>query len=87
MPKKNPETLVQKPVDRPLSSADVMALEIGSKVFMCGTDSEGRQRRTECTVAGLPQKKFLTYRDSSGNIRKCAIREYPNKTYVKVIGG
>lgn len=35
---------------------------------------------------GPPQKKFLTYRDYSGMIKKLPIRDYPNKYYTKVVG-
>lgn len=64
-----------------LSLAEVQALEIGNRVILCGTDdAEGRQRILECTVAGKPGHKFLTYRDH-GQLRRCALTDYPGKHY------
>lgn len=73
--------------DRELSVDEVMALEIGNRVNICGEDKEGHPRALTCTVAGLPQNKFLTYRDEHGSIKKCPIKDYPGKHYTKVIGG
>lgn len=73
--------------DRELSVDEVKALEIGNRVIICGEDKEGHPRTLACTVAGLPQKKFLTYRDEHGSIKKCPIKEYPGKHYKKPIGG
>lgn len=70
-----------------LSLDQVKALEVGTSVIIHGKDSEGRHRKLECTIAGLGQRKFLTYRDSQGNIKKCPIKEYPGKYYARAIGG
>ncbi len=72
------------PVERAISVDDVKALQIGSRVNLHGNDKDGVHRWLECTVAGLPQHKFLTYRDH-GTIRRCAIKEYPNKYFTKVV--
>jgi hypothetical protein len=63
-----------------LSLDGVQALEIGNRVILCGTDAEGRQRILECTVAGKPGRKLLTYRDH-GQLRRFPLTEYPGKHY------
>lgn len=66
---------------------EVRVLEIGNRVNIHGEDSDGKHRVLECTVAGMPGRKFLTYRDPHGSIRRCAIKDYPGKYYTKVFGG
>lgn len=65
-----------------ISAEEVAALPIGSRVNIQGTDENGEQRVIECTVAGTwpEMRKFLTYR-VKGELRKCAIKEYPGKTF------
>lgn len=65
-----------------ISAEEVAALPIGSRVDIHGEDENGEHRVIECTVAGLfrDNKKFLTYR-VKGELRKCAIKEYPGKTF------
>lgn len=75
------------PSDTEISFEQVKALAVGSRVNICGKDSEGQHRTLECTVAGLGERKFLTYRDAQGTIKRCPIKEYPGKHYTKVIGG
>jgi len=67
-----------------ISVEEVRALEIGSRVNLHGNDRHGVHQWLECTVAGTPQRKFLTYR-SDGLLRKCSIKDYPNKYYTKVV--
>ena len=83
--KKSPDTPAYRPTEREVSTADVLALEVGSRVNIHGEDKDGVHRVVECTVAGVPPKKrFLTYRDGDGHIKKCAIKDYPGKYYTKV---
>ena len=65
-----------------ISAEEVATLPIGSRVDIHGEDENGEHRVIECTVAGLfrDNKKFLTYR-VKGELRKCAIKEYPGKTF------
>ena len=65
-----------------ISAEEVAALPIGSRVDIHGEDENGEHRVIECTVAGLfrDNKKFLTYR-VKGELRKCAIKDYPGKTF------
>lgn len=73
--------------EREINLDQVKALEVGKRVIIHGEDSEGHHRKLECTVAGLGQWKFLTYRDPRGNIKKCPIKEYPGKYFTRAIGG
>lgn len=82
---------MKKPLEHTLPKAEqeisaeaVRALEIGSRVNLHGNDRHGVHQWLECTVAGLPGHKFLTYR-SDGLLKKCQIKEYPNKYYTKVV--
>lgn len=70
--------------ERRLSADDVLELPIGSRVLISGENSRGEEQQTECVVAGHPNRKFLTYRDGSGNIKRCSIKDYPGKYYRKV---
>lgn len=65
-----------------ITAEQVAALPIGSRVDIHGEDQSGEHRVIECTVAGLfrDNKKFLTYR-VKGKLRKCAIKDYPGKTF------
>lgn len=65
-----------------MTAEEVKALLVGSTVYMVGEDPEGKERSVKCIVAfrGSPANKFLTYRDN-GQIRKCAIKDYPGKRY------
>lgn len=65
-----------------LTVEEVAALPIGSRVDIHGEDKNGEHRVIECTVAGLfrDNKKFLTFR-VKGVIQKCAIKDYPGKTF------
>lgn len=65
-----------------ITAEQVAALPIGSRVDIHGEDQSGEHRVIECTVAGLSPdyKKFLTYR-VKGELRKCAIKDYPGKTF------
>ncbi len=68
----------------PISADGVMKLAIGSRVNLHGEDADGNRRLIECTIAGSSRQKFMTYRHG-GQLRKCAIKEYPNKYYTKVV--
>lgn len=70
--------------DREMSVEEVERLSIGSRVDIHGEDQNGEHRVIECTVAGVfrSNKKFLTYR-VKGELRKCAIKEYPDKYYTR----
>jgi len=70
-----------------MTAEEVKALQVGEQVNMIGEDPEGNERSVLCTVAfrGSPANKFLTYRDK-GIIRKCAIKDYPGKRYMRVSG-
>ena len=70
--------------DLTLTAEQVLALPIGSRVAICGKDSNGEYRETVCIVSGHYSRKFLTYREH-GTLKKCAIRDYPEKYYKKVI--
>lgn len=67
-----------------LTVEEVAALPIGSRVDIHGEDKNGEHRVIECTVAGTwpEMRKFLTYR-VKGELRKCAIKEYPEKYFVR----
>lgn len=82
---KKPTNHSLAPAEKEISVEEVRALQIGSRVNLHGNDRSGVHQWLECTVAGTPQRKFLTYRDQ-GMIRKCSIKEYPNKYYTKVVG-
>lgn len=81
---KKPPNHVLAPREYEISVEDVKALPIGSRVNLHGNDKHGVHQWLKCTVAGMPQKKFLTYRDQ-GFLKKCSIREYPGKYYTKVV--
>lgn len=83
--KKKADSSPREPIEREISTADLLALEVGNTVFMYGEDKDGSQRSVACTVAGTGKNKFLTYRDAQGHIRKCAIKDYPGKRYVRLI--
>lgn len=63
-----------------MQACDVLALAVGDSVYIC---KEGREP-VLCTVAfrGNPANKFLTYRDN-GQIKRFAIRDYPEARYEK----
>ena len=84
--KTNPATEQEhKTVETEITVERVKALQIGCRVNLHGEDKEGRHRVLECTVAGTPgAQKFLTYR-ASGELKRCAIKEYPNKYFTEVI--
>lgn len=67
---------------REISVEEVKTLAVGSNVYIHGEDQSGEHRVIECTVAGTwpEMRKFLTYR-VKGELRKCAIKEYPGKYY------
>ena len=74
--------------ERQISMDEVNALSIGCRVNIHGEDADGNHRVLECTIAGcfdgkVLKHKFLIYR-YHGQIRKCALREYPEKYYTKV---
>ncbi len=82
---KKPETqAADPPRDFELTADEVKALQVGSCIEIIGEDKDGIQRRVTCTVAGLPGRKFLTYR-IHGKLKKCAIKQYPGKSYVRVV--
>lgn len=81
---KKPPNHILAPREYEITAEDVKALQIGSRVNLHGNDKYGIHQWIECTVAGTPQHKFLTYRDQ-GMLRKCPIRDYPNKYYTKVV--
>ena len=63
-----------------MTAEEVQKMEIGRTVVMSGKGKDGQQTNVQCTVAGLPGRKFLTFRDG-GKIKRCAIRDYPGVTY------
>ena len=75
---------IRKPEEREISAEEAAALPVGSRVNMHGDDSGGVHRVIACTVAGRPGHAFLTYR-MLGEIKSCKIRDYPGKTFKKVI--
>ena len=79
-----PEHEIIRPKEYEISAEGVAALPVGSRVNIHGCDTNGASRILECTVAGRPQMKFLTYR-ILGEIKFCKIKEYPGKTYMKVV--
>ena len=62
----------------------VQTLSVGNRVNIHGEDAEGNHRVLECTVASRAGRTFLTYRDG-GDLKHCALREYPGKYYTIVI--
>ena len=66
-----------------LTAEEVLALPVGSKISINGENSKGEKQETDCTVAGHFSKKFLTYRDATGKIKRCAIKDYEGKYYTK----
>lgn len=83
---KKPLNHVLAPREIEIPWHEVKEMEIGCTVNFHGNDKYGEHQWVTCTVAGTPQKKFLTYRDSDGMIKKLPIRDYPNKYYTKVVG-
>ena len=82
--KSKPAAEPHPPIIKELSVEDVRTLDIGQTVQICGNDSEGQYRMLDCTVASRGGRKFLTYR-LKGQIKSCAIREYPGKIYRRVV--
>lgn len=83
--KKKPDSPQWTPIEREITTEEVLALSVGCTVNIHGEDKDGVHRVVECTVAGIPpRKKFLTYRDSTGSIKRLAIKDYPGKYYTKV---
>lgn len=72
------------PQKNELSLEEVKALAVGCRVEIHGEDQDGQHRVIECVVASRfnGAGKFLTYR-VKGEIRKCAIKEYPEKYYTR----
>ena len=68
-------TFQKQQEERRLTADDVLALPLGSRVYIKDENNE-----TLCTVAGHPDRKFLTYR-KDGLIKKCAIKDYTGKYY------
>lgn len=72
------------PTANRLTAEKVNTLQIGETVYLCGDDKDGKPQCVQCTVAfrgSLGQMhKFLTFR-VNGQIRRCAIKDYPGKYF------
>lgn len=65
-----------------MSVDQVKTLAVGSRINIKGQDEAGILQSIECIVAMHGGKKFLTYR-IKGDLKRCAIKEYPGKYYAK----
>lgn len=75
----------REPAEWQISTEAVTKLSVGELVNIHGQDAEGNHRVISCVVAFNGRRKILTYRDG-GQIRHCAIRDYPGKYYTKITG-